>query len=95
MLTLVLKTVTVDTSTFFTFIIFKVLLIAFLYVSELTAMSFISSINRSYLSLYTLSAEIFDFCFITFAVTFIQLKFYVSAFTVICAQVFDAVFSAF
>ena len=58
-------------------------------------MFFISSVNRSYLSLYALSAEIFSFCFVTFAVTFIQLKFCVSAFTVICAQVFDAVFSAF
>ena len=95
MLMSVLKTATVNTSTFFTFAIFRVLLIAFLYASELTAMSFISSINRSCFSLYTLSAEIFDFYFVTFAVTFVQLEFCVSAFAVICAQVFDAVFSAF
>ena len=95
MLVSILETATVDTSTFFTFAIFKALLIAFLYASELTAMSFISSINRSYLSLYALSAEIFSFCFVTFAVTFVQLEFCVSAFAVICAQIFDAVFSAF
>ena len=95
MLTSVLKTATVDTSTFSTFAIFKALLIAFLYASELTAMSFISSVYRSCLSLYALSAEIFDFCFVNFAVTFVQLKFCVSAFAAICAQVFSAVFSAF
>ena len=67
----------------------------FLYASELTAMSFISDVNRSYLSLYTLSAVIFSFYFITFAVTFIQLKFCVSAFTIICTQIFDAVLSVF
>ena len=95
MLALVLETVTVDTSTFSTFAVFKALLIAFLYASELTAMLFVSSVNRSYLSLYALSTEIFGFCFVAFAVTFIQLEFCVSAFAAICAQVFGAVFSAF
>ena len=95
MLASVLETATVNTSTFSTFTVFKALLIAFLYTSELTAMPFISSINRSCLSLFTLSAEIFDFYFVTFTVTFIQQKFCVSAFAVICAQVFSAVFSAF
>ena len=54
MLASVLKTVTVDTSTFSTFAVFRALLIAFLYASELTAMSFISNVNRSYLSLLVL-----------------------------------------
>ena len=91
----VLETATVNTSTFSTFTVFKALLIAFLYASELTAMSFISSVNRSYLSLYALSAKIFGFYFVTFAVTFVQLEFCVSLFAIICAQVFGAVFSAF
>ena len=95
MLAPVLKTATVDTSTFSTFAIFRALLIAFLYASELTAMPFVSSVNRSCLSLFALSAEIFGFCFVTFAVTFVQLEFCVSAFAAICAQVFGAVFSAF
>ena len=60
-----------------------------------SAMSFVSDINRSYLSLYALSAEIFSFCFITFAVTFVQLEFCVSVFAVIYAQVFEAVISVF
>ena len=95
MLISVLKTATVDTSTFSTFAVFRALLIAFLYASELIAMSFVSDVNRSCLSLYALSAEIFGFCFVTFAVTFVQLEFCVSVFAAICAQVFSAVFSAF
>ena len=95
MLASVLETVTVNTSTFFTFAIFKVILIMFLYTSELTAMFIISDVNRSYFSLYTLSAVTFNFCFVTFAVTFVQVNFCVSVFAVICAQVFDTVFSVF
>ena len=49
----------------------RALLIAFLYASELIAMPFVSGVNRSCLSLYALSAEIFSFCFVTFAVTFV------------------------
>ena len=92
---MILETATVNTSIFSIFTIFKAMLIVFLYTDKLTAISFISSVNRSCLSLYTLSAEIFNFYFVTFAVTFFQLKFCVSIFAVICAQVFDAVLSAF
>ena len=61
MLAPVLETATVDTSTFSTFAVFRALLKAFLYAIELIAMPFVSVVNRSCLSLYALSAEIFGF----------------------------------
>ena len=87
--------ITVAVCIYLIFTVFRALLIVFLYIIKLTVMTFIFIINSSYLSLYTLCIIAFNFCFMTFAVTFIQLKFCVSAFIAICAQIFNAVLSAF